>query len=522
MSTRLDLVLQKYPEHEDGIRLLASRDPSQKLKYLDWGAKMLESGQALAPEIADILDLFHRFNGQWFGPRRRARVLETPRGQIRSDIYTYRPQDLASLRDALLKMQRAQDRKRQSREQLYRIEGAVEADIVYDSADLVVRHIKNKQASIHYGHDTKWCISMKRDDYFEDYEAYNAVFFFFERKAPLGDEFDGQGAGVRGDGRHGDPPQRVRRRPCRVHQGSPATPHLHRHDPAGERARANRGDVLCSGQPSSQSPTPSSWPYYCEGAPQARRGTRPSSCSNAEAGQDVAAQARREEAGEGSCRPGEGWTQEGAGPMSAMKIPKHAGSWVKHEHTFGCDCGYTSPDSAARGQWWARHDYRGDEIAFAWTDETKAEEDARLVGDGWILSAVVLKPFMRHIPMGVQMGPDKGGVTYIPVQLWAEYGGGFALRIGTTVLCFDESGRCHTTEMKASGLPPEALRIVEMLIEKSRESAGVPPDEPYYHPGTPGYQAEVLAVAEAARIAGLEPREQDTVYRIEHELEKPS
>lgn len=189
MSTRLDLVLQKHPEHEEGIRLLASRDPSGNLKYLDWGAKMLASGQALAPEVANILDLFHRFQG---------RALENPRRphyrnhahQVRRDLYSYSPQDLAGLRDLLLKIKRATDHKRRKRELLYRLEGAIEADTVYDSDDLIVRHIKNKQASVHYGLSTKWCISMLREGYFEDYETNNATFFFFERKVPVGDEFD--------------------------------------------------------------------------------------------------------------------------------------------------------------------------------------------------------------------------------------------------------------------------------------------------------------------------------------------
>lgn len=180
MSTRLDAVLKKYPEHEEGLRLLASRDPSKNFKYLDWGAKMLASKQALAPEIADITELFHQFHGR-FGRRRE---------RIRSDIYTYRPQDLAHLRDGLLKIKRTTDKKRRERERLYRIEGPVEADVIYDSLDLVVRHIKNKQASVHYGLGTKWCIAMKREGYFEDYETHNATFFFFERKTPAGDEFD--------------------------------------------------------------------------------------------------------------------------------------------------------------------------------------------------------------------------------------------------------------------------------------------------------------------------------------------
>lgn len=192
MSTRLDLAIQKHPDHEAGIRVLAGRDPSGNLKYLDWGGKMLASGQALVNEVADVLDLFHRFAGRSLertGAQARRRH-QSSTGRVHPDINTYRPQDFAKLRDLLLKLKKAQDKKRKQREQLYRIEGSVEADVVYDSDDLIVRHIKNKNASIHYGHATKWCISMTQEGYFEDYETLNATFFFFERKKPVGDEFD--------------------------------------------------------------------------------------------------------------------------------------------------------------------------------------------------------------------------------------------------------------------------------------------------------------------------------------------
>jgi hypothetical protein len=183
VSTRLDLVLRKFPEHGDEIRALASRDPSGNLKYLDWGARVIASRQALAPEVADVIDLFHRFRGMEFGRRHRREL-------VRRDIYSYRPQDLAHLRDAMLKIKRATEKKRRERERLYRIEGSMDVDVVYDSPDLIVRHIKNKNASVHYGLSTKWCISMQRDGYFESYETNNATFFFFERKSPVGDEFD--------------------------------------------------------------------------------------------------------------------------------------------------------------------------------------------------------------------------------------------------------------------------------------------------------------------------------------------
>jgi len=189
MTTRLDLAIQQHPNREEAIRLLASRDPSGNLKYLHWQIGML--GQALAPEIADVVDLFHRFRGQPYSihPNPGGRH---SRDRIRPDLYSYRPQDFATLRDGLLKIKRAQDKKRRTRERLYCIEGAVEADVVYDSPDLVVRHIKNKQASVHYGLGTKWCISMNREEYFRDYETQNAAFFFFERTAAArkNDEYD--------------------------------------------------------------------------------------------------------------------------------------------------------------------------------------------------------------------------------------------------------------------------------------------------------------------------------------------
>jgi hypothetical protein len=201
MTTRLDLALEKYPNHEEGVRLLAERDPSGNMKYLDWSAKMLASGQALASEIADVVDLFHKFSRRPvpFGHR----VRRTPQ-HIRQDIYSYAPHELALLRDNLLKVKRAQDRKRKKREKLYAIEGAVEAEVVYESDELLVRHIKNKNASVHYGLGTKWCIAMKREGYFEDYESQNATFFFFERKSKKGDEYDKTAVMFSRDGAYSD------------------------------------------------------------------------------------------------------------------------------------------------------------------------------------------------------------------------------------------------------------------------------------------------------------------------------
>ena len=182
MTARLDQVLQKHPNHEEAVRALAARDPSGNLKYLGWSASVVASGQALAQEVADVVDLFHKFAGQRYAVDNWER--------IHPDIYSYKPKDLAKLRDALLKFQSAQDAKRKERERLYHIDGDMDVDVVHEDADLIVRHIKNKAASAHYGLGTKWCISMLREGHFENYEVNNATFFFFERKVPKGDDYD--------------------------------------------------------------------------------------------------------------------------------------------------------------------------------------------------------------------------------------------------------------------------------------------------------------------------------------------
>ena len=192
MTTRLDLAIQKHPDHEEAIRLFAERDPSGNLKYLAWQVKVLESGQALAPEIADVVEGFHRHRAghSRFGRGRSGGRSVEP--LLRPDIYAYAPGDLAALRDTLRAIDRRQAKKIKRRERLYRLDGAMETEVVYEAADLVVRHIRNKEASIHYGLGTRWCIAMKREHYFDDYDAQNATFFFVERTAAArkGDQYD--------------------------------------------------------------------------------------------------------------------------------------------------------------------------------------------------------------------------------------------------------------------------------------------------------------------------------------------
>jgi 3-methyladenine DNA glycosylase AlkC len=171
---RKDQALKKYPEYKQEIEYFIQRDPSKNLKYLAWELKVLSSGQALAPEIADVVDLFHRYSTNLSN----------------RDLNSYSPEQFTKLRDDLFQIQEKQTQKAKKVEERYRLPEACEADTVYESDSLIVRLIRNKAASVHYGLNTQWCISMKSKTYFEDYDMSNVVIFFVIRKQALNDPFD--------------------------------------------------------------------------------------------------------------------------------------------------------------------------------------------------------------------------------------------------------------------------------------------------------------------------------------------
>jgi hypothetical protein len=176
VSKRVDALIAKHPDHAEAIGVLASRDPAGNLKYLNWQMKVLLAGRALAPEIADVVEMFHQFGK------------EAP--SIRPDLYSYRPQDFTSLRDALFVLQKARQRKQAKIDKRYKLVGDVDSEVVYESPALIVRLIKNKNASVRFGLGTKWCISMNARAYYEDYESENTTFFFISRKVSAGHDMD--------------------------------------------------------------------------------------------------------------------------------------------------------------------------------------------------------------------------------------------------------------------------------------------------------------------------------------------
>lgn len=79
-----------------------------------------------------------------------------------------------------------------------------------------------------------------------------------------------------------------------------------------------------------------------------------------------------------------------------------------------------------------------------------------------------------------------------PLQVFIS-SGQTVIRIGRNTLFFDKDGRFDGTESKVDGLSPdsEEAKAIREAFEAQGEYKGLPPDEPYFKPGSPGHAAEV-------------------------------
>jgi len=91
-----------------------------------------------------------------------------------------------------------------------------------------------------------------------------------------------------------------------------------------------------------------------------------------------------------------------------------------------------------------------------------------------------------------------------PLQVFRSGSGQTAIRIGNNILFFDTDGSFDGTESHVAGLAPgspEASLLTE-AFELQGQYKGLPPDEPYFMPGTPGYAAETRSWSSAKKDAG--------------------
>ncbi len=152
---KVDDLQLKYPEFKNQIKYLSDNDPTGNNKYLDYAVKVLVSKQALEPEIADVIKLFHK----------NIHKLEN------KDINSYK--NFTELRDLLFEVD---DKKSKTQEKKDIKQGGTER--IYEDEQCIVLLIKDKDAACHYGFGTKWCITMSEEKYYEDYTSANVVFYF--------------------------------------------------------------------------------------------------------------------------------------------------------------------------------------------------------------------------------------------------------------------------------------------------------------------------------------------------------
>ncbi len=151
----------KYPKFEKEIDELSLRDTTSSKKTLDCAIKWLMSGQAEVNEIGDVIELFNKLNSRLEKEER--------------DIDQWK--SFNELRNRLFELNKVKSKTAQ------KIDAKnIGSDKVYEDEQVILIHIKNKNASCAYGAGTKWCITMQDAIYYEDYDAKNVIFLFLLRK----------------------------------------------------------------------------------------------------------------------------------------------------------------------------------------------------------------------------------------------------------------------------------------------------------------------------------------------------
>jgi cytidyltransferase-like protein len=159
---------KKYPQHSAEITQLVQADPSHKQKYLEYAVKVLDSHQALVPEIIDVINLFHRYSNKL----------------DKKDINQW---NFTELRDKLFDLMNSGDALSKKEKSELVSQGA---EKIYEDEICFVYHIDTKAASCKYGKGTKWCITMADHDYFNSYRSGNVVFYFvLSKELPADNQF---------------------------------------------------------------------------------------------------------------------------------------------------------------------------------------------------------------------------------------------------------------------------------------------------------------------------------------------
>jgi hypothetical protein len=163
LAAKTDELKLKYPNID--IDDLSKHDPSGKNKYLDWMAKQIVKGHSTS-DLYPTIEYFHK----------NINKLD------QKDIDQY--QDLKDLENIVKDISSVKTKTQQIKE--------FKADVpkLYEDENVAVIRVDNKQASCIYGNNTRWCITMRKANYYEMYASQNAIFYFILRKEPKQNDYD--------------------------------------------------------------------------------------------------------------------------------------------------------------------------------------------------------------------------------------------------------------------------------------------------------------------------------------------
>ncbi len=165
--SRVKNLIQKYSQ-EAVTNALAVKDPSKTGKYLEWiireqsALKEVMNSDVANKTITDAIEFFHA---------------NQPR-MARKDICAYTLPELNSERFALGKSKRSVKK-----------EARNNTEKVYENDDWLVLYITDRAAIMQYGSGTKWCLTSKKEDTFEEYVADGARFYVALNKRDVEDKY---------------------------------------------------------------------------------------------------------------------------------------------------------------------------------------------------------------------------------------------------------------------------------------------------------------------------------------------
>jgi hypothetical protein len=191
LENRIDDVKKKYPNvPSEVIEEFASNDPSGTNKYLDWMVYTKSIGIGTSNVIKNI-NLFHKninkltkeFFDEFIKENKfewlltdNSPVAKTFQNIYKSpkDINTYKDYGIASVifKSVDNVLSKSEVKK-------------LEANVLYNSDDLLIMIPKSHRASCYYGAGTKWCTTNKEsDNYFKNYTNKGTLIYVINKKEP--------------------------------------------------------------------------------------------------------------------------------------------------------------------------------------------------------------------------------------------------------------------------------------------------------------------------------------------------